>query len=748
MDIKNPLFQIPDGNNKKEHKSGGGNPPDYRGDPNDFEGHKRQRVGEVDFVLDLAKASKSPVAAPHDKIFYEVEFHEQALSKSAQPRKLLETNNLDVYAQISDRNFLVASTIQNLKSFRDSVSRFDLVRNKNESAYLSAITKISVINQSEKLAILDFTKEQFNAYLFLADVLSESEAREITNHIIKQGISDAEYFVSNSGAKIIYGHFDRSFIDAISGPDPKNPVVRVEEVVNFFAPQALPLEYDHEHVGIGDVVLDAKVGVVDSGIFDHPLLNGLVVGTENHINDVSQEDRSHGTFVAGRVIFGNDIERQIRSQNYLTPLVKVVDIHVMKKGVGASDREILDALRDVVSNTKYQDVRVFNLSLNSDQPIRNADRCFFTRDLDSIAHQYKVCIVVTAGNHKQFVTNSYPECLYLPEAAITAPADLVNGISVGSIADTDSSRSLARNNEPSPFTRLGLQDTKKPDLVHFGGNIDQYGSPAGIGVRSIGADSNKIYENIGTSFAAPLVSGVVAQIIAYLKSINKVSIDLAKALLLHSADYNLPHNSQIDSQDLPRIVGFGIPDFSRALSCAQSMATFVYTGVIQASKYQQGVVKQYKHKIRFVVPSELSGKGRKIKVKGTLVYTPLISKSGQVDYTQADIEINLHYKNSSGTDTSAGLKSESIDNRIKWNPVKSFEKSFSNYQGGDWEVWLTLTTRGDAEVVDYSQEYALVITVEDVTPDISKRIPLYQIIKEQYPVYVPINHRVGTKIKV
>lgn len=754
MNIEYPPFQIPENNNNRDSKSGGGSPPPYRGDSANFEKHKRDRVSEMDSVIAMTQRSGRNASLTSDKIFYEIEFHEDALSKSAQPRKILANSNIDVYAQMSDREFLVSSTSQNLKSFRDIASRYKLDKNKNESAYLSAITKIKPIAKEDKLTFSVEDESVTNTFLYLADVVSEEEGRKIAAKVSGDSDVEVSFFISQSGAKIIFGSFNSSFLDEISDSDPRNPVIRVERSIDFVTPQELALDYEYDVVDIEELLLEAKVAVIDSGVSEHPLMRSLIIDTVDCIKDKTLEDLAHGTFVAGRSIFGGDIERQIRDNKKLIPQTKVLDVKVMRKVngiVGASDLQILQALVTVLDDEKYKDIKVFNLSLNFNDhagTVLSGLKCFFTREIDAIAYKYKVCIIVTAGNQNTCLSEPYPECLSSKESLITPPADLINGLSVGSVTDTESSRSLALNNEPSPFTRMGPVNSKKPDLVHFGGNCDKYGDYAGVGVRSLSTIPNKIFENVGTSFAAPLVSSIAAQIYEYLKNTGKESVDLTKALLLHSAEYSLPLNSRINSEDLDRLVGFGIPDFSRALDSTKSIATFVYTGKIEATQQEKGESKDYKHKIKFIVPPELNGKDKKLKIRGTLVYAPMISESGIVDYALADIDVNLHYQNSRGTDGSAGLTSEPSDYRVKWNNIKSFQKNFTHYQGGEWEMWLTLTTRGKAEVSDYSQDYALVISVEDITNDVTRRIDLQSVIRQQYPIYIPVEQKIVRRVKV
>lgn len=754
MDLANPIFEIPEENNTRSQKIGRRGAPVMRVRGRQFRRHKLNRVREANSVLSKAGEEKVPVASVGNRIFYEVQFHESATAKSTQPRPLLDKNHIDVYAQISERTFLASSTTENLSLFQQNIQGLTVGKNKSDSAYLSAISKISTIKKRDKLTFTPKPEGKLRAYLFLADVLSDEEGRTVAENIQRKTEAEAEYFVAESGAKVIYGSFARRFIDEISDDDPRSPIVRIEKSIDFFASEELPTEYDYETVTIDDPELDARVAVVDTGILDHPLMRSRVIGTENCINDPTKEDLMHGTFVAGRVMFGNNIEEQVRAQGRLRAQSRVLDVRVLKKrGFLTSDKEIVDALLQVIKNPTHRDVKVFNLSLNdeSDQSLSAGTKSFFTRQLDSIAHKYKVCIVVTAGNQQTYMAQDYPRCLTIDSSLITSPGDIVNGLTIGSLADSHSTRAMALIEEPSPFSRAGLTGQKKPDLVHYGGNCDGYGNCGGIGVKSFALNTRRLAEGVGTSYSAPLVSSITAQIYAYLKSVGRESVDLTKALLLHSASYQLPLDSNINQEDLRRLIGFGKPDLQAALNCANSAATFFYTGTIQNDE-ENDEIKEYKHKVKFHIPAELAQMGKALKVRGTLVYTPLISEMGQNDYTLADIEVNLHYKNSRGTDTSAGLTRDSNDHRPRWTTIKSFERTFSNqprtsYSAGEWEIWLNLTARGKADNNGYTQDYAMVLTVEDVSPDTTHRLNVAEIIREQFSIYTPISQRVRTRIQ-
>ncbi|PJE76561.1 hypothetical protein COV05_04300 [Candidatus Uhrbacteria bacterium CG10_big_fil_rev_8_21_14_0_10_48_16] len=748
MQVERPLFQIPQENIRTDSKTGGGKPPKYIGEKSDFEHHKLQRVQELDRIFSIISTDEPSIAGPDNSLFFEVEFHEEALSKSVQPRKLLEASNIDVYSQRGERKFFASATEENLQSFRDSVSGLTLSDNKHDAAYLSAVTSIDPISREDKL-VLDLGEEtEMKAFLYFADTLSINECKVVHAMIERQdGVSSSNFFVAESGAKVVYGKFSRSFVDAISDPDPRIPIDKIERAVDFVFPQSIAFDCDFNDIELRDLTGNAVVGVVDSGIAGNDLISPFLLGSSATTGNLS-----HGTFVASRTIYGNNIEHQIRTDNTLIAYAKVVDLPVMKNGSG-DPKDIISAMKDFLENPDNAHVRVFNLSLNSENPadVLAGKKSFFTRELDALAHKHKVLFIVSAGNHDTAKMLPFPACMLNEISRITSPADSLSAITVGSVTDAASTRSIALFNEPSPFSRVGSAEIYKPDVTHYGGNLDTYFGCAGIGVNGCDIQNGKISESVGTSFSAPLVSQIAARLYDYLEATNRDKrflTDLTKALVIHSAVYELPDDSGIKKEDVSRMVGFGIPDFSRSISCAKSEATFIHTGSIgQSVEIKDKEIKKTKHKIRVVVPESLVGKDKKIRVRGTLVYTPPISVSGDVDYSLVDVACNLYFINGKGNKSSAQLSSGTENYRSKWNPVKHFEKTFTAYSGGEWEVWLTLTTRGSLDDEIHVQDYALILTVEDVTSDPSQRIDLHSLIKAEHREYVSIESRARIQVQ-
>ena len=90
---------------------------------------------------------------------------------------------------------------------------------------------------------------------------------------------------------------------------------------------------------------------------------------------------------------------------------------------------------------------------------------------------------------------------------ITHGADSLMSLVVGSIAHAKTTVRDAEVNHRSPFSRVGpgVEFTVKPDLVHYGGNIDTHMKMLSEMGRSISLCS-------GTSFSTPRVASLAANL--------------------------------------------------------------------------------------------------------------------------------------------------------------------------------------------------------------------------------------------
>ena len=156
--------------------------------------------------------------------------------------------------------------------------------------------------------------------------------------------------------------------------------------------------------------------------------------------------------------------------------------------------------------------KVWNLSLGTDERLLARQFSALAEELDNLQEKYQVSFVISAGNYDTPPLLDFPRTgRQLKAGRITTPADSVLGITVGAVSHVDYKTKGPKEHHPSAFSRHGAGPNYviKPDLVHYGGSCST--DLAHIaGIRSVNGTGSA--ENLGTSFATPLVARTLAQI--------------------------------------------------------------------------------------------------------------------------------------------------------------------------------------------------------------------------------------------
>jgi len=256
---------------------------------------------------------------------------------------------------------------------------------------------------------------------------------------------------------------------------------------------------------VGDVPV---VVVVDSDISDAlPELQGWVVGRDSQVAPQYQ-NTSHGTFVAGLICWGSELNPTIAGLD-ATPCA-VFDLQVIPnedpdKGdtLALLESEFLISL-DTALQEHANKYKVWNLSLGTDTPCSLDEFSTLAEELDNLQEKYQVSFVISAGNYDTPPLLDFPRTLpQLESGRITTPADSILGIAVGSVSHVDYKKNGPREHHPAPFSRHGAGPNYviKPDLIHYGGSCSTDATHI-AGIRSINGMGSA--ENLGTSFATPL----------------------------------------------------------------------------------------------------------------------------------------------------------------------------------------------------------------------------------------------------
>jgi hypothetical protein len=362
-----------------------------------------------------------------------------------------------------------------------------------------------------------------------------------------------------------------------------------------------------------------SIGVFDEGISDIPHLVDWKSGSYVSFS-VDEYDRSHGTFVAGIINYGDALEGKTWTG---TKPFKITEAVIFPNGkYGYIDEPIMvEFMREAVK--QHPNVRVWNFSIGNDVTINDSQYSDFAKYLDELQSEYNILIVKAAGNCTNFLKAA-------PRGRITEASESVKTLVVGSIAQSKRDHDISAFNYPSPFSMVGpgVADVIKPDLVHYGGNVGILnGQPDINGVRSF-SSSGKISAAVGTSYSAPRVAALAAELAGSLK--EEFNSDLIKALLIHSAK----HPEEFDANLMDRIgqIGFGMPSkVGDILFNDPNEVTLIL---------MDSVDKGSNIKIMdFPFPKSLVEDGHYYgQVKITLVSSPEINPYHGVEYIQSNVD--------------------------------------------------------------------------------------------------------------
>jgi hypothetical protein len=378
------------------------------------------------------------------------------------------------------------------------------------------------------------------------------------------------------------------------------------------------------------------VCVIDSGIQEgHLLLQPAIDQTQSHCfvkgkNDTDVGDfvapGGHGTRVAGAILYGEQVARTgtpqlpfwIQNARVLNEDNKMPTIMFPPEVIRAVVRRYYEGPRHT---------RLFNHSINANAYCRTRFMSAWAAEIDMICAELDVLIVQSVGNLPIATFSSqlgiedhlaagreYPEYLCEATARVANPGQSLQALTVGSVGygdfQSDEWRSFAsESGYPSAFSRSGLSiwGTIKPEVVEYGGDdLRTARVPPDIQaggriplvcpelVRSTMHPPGPAYDRdeCGTSFAAPKVTRVAAQIARILPTEPAL---LYRALIVQSARWPgwaeailtaLRNNENPGERDqlldraskVVRYLGYGIPDEERATSNNNHRTTFITSG--------------------------------------------------------------------------------------------------------------------------------------------------------------------------
>ena len=433
---------------------------------------------------------------------------------------------------------------------------------------------------------------------------------------------------------------------------------------------ALPMSTLHS-LSAGDLPVvgepdgrSAIVGLVDSGVASgHPLIGASVLASDAIGSgiDEDQDEHGHGTMVASLLLHG-DIQAAIARGLPMRPFCRLVSARVLDANnqFPASDLWEND-LREAITWCADHGARVINLSVgDSRSPFTPPKQLTAAAIVDDLARRLGLVVVIAAGNSRpaDFVNTidedtarEYPLLLLDNDTTgLLDPATSLLGLSVGGLTRAAASGAqssyetlrrlpMGKPNWPSPITRRGPGpgESIKPELVEHAGTLGiENGTIVSndpeLGVVGASARAGGVLGwDVGTSYAAPLVTRVAAGVVGRFPGF---SAELIRALVLLSAERVAFADSLDEGSDALRLkaeralVGYGRPSIGRATESTSHRALLVAEGSIPLD----GV-----HIYEIPIPSSfmISGGDRGIDV--ALAYSPR-TRVRRLDYMATRME--------------------------------------------------------------------------------------------------------------
>lgn len=398
-----------------------------------------------------------------------------------------------------------------------------------------------------------------------------------------------------------------------------------------------------------------------------------------------------------------------------------------------SEQTFLENLETALKEHANQ-YKVWNISLGTNQVCSLDEFSPLAEQLDNLQERYQVSFVISAGNYDAPPLLDYPRTPTQVEIGrITSPADSLLAVTVGSISHVDYASNGPKQHHPSPFSRHGAGPNHiiKPDLVHYGGacstDLSHTAGVSSINVAGVGDD-------LGTSFATPLVSRALAQVYHHVTPVP--SPVLARALLTHHARDPRTGGRVPDGEE--NYLGFGVPSPPPyCIECTPHTSTLVFEDTLRPGWYLEW--------LDFPYPTSLRRAGRYYgEIWMTVAFAPARGARWGTEYCETHIEAHFGVYEEK-VDKETGEVKERFKGLVppehknpgalyeeyqvarlrKWAPVRTYYGNLNpkGHPGARWRLMVRLLTRHGIEDLEAfkPQPFSLVVTIAD--PD--QKAPVY-----------------------
>lgn len=348
-----------------------------------------------------------------------------------------------------------------------------------------------------------------------------------------------------------------------------------------------------EVISIPSPTVEPIIGVIDT-LFDERVYFNEWVDYHEMVSpdfEKNTEDYNHGTAVSSIIVDGPRLNPWLDDD---CGRFKVRHFGVAT-GKSFSSFTIIKKIKEIVMSNP--DIKVWNISLGSNQEINDNFISAEAAVLDQIQYENDVIFVIAGTNKPNDEIDR-----------IGSPADSINSLVVNSVSKNGLSARYSRRG-------IALSFFAKPDVSYYGGSREQF-----IRVCEPLGEANVS----GTSFAAPWI----ARKLSYLIDVLGLNRELAKALIIDAAkgwnDKPTPEEISLYGHG---IVPIKIKDIVQS---EDDEIKFLVTDISE---------KWNTYNYSFPIP--LQDDRYPYVARATMCYFPTCDRAQGVDYTNT--ELNLHF---------------------------------------------------------------------------------------------------------
>lgn len=673
-----------------------------------------QRLSEgINNIKHKHQSKKSPIS--EEIIIFKIELDEDnAVDSRGDYTNIFLNNKLKINSIQRSHQAIVSTSPDEFENLDNKLKKY-IEKNGRSSNFFQNIKSIDEVSINEKEVRLSKkgAEDKNDLQITLMPNLDPKIYSKMLSYIKEeitnlQGDIIEEYYLSDN-TPVLRVLLPSSGISILADQE----IILRLEPTRFFGPTGSKPKTTQELNGV-QIQFDTNpkelpiVCILDDGIHFPEYLTDCIAGKWTAPDITSASTCEHGTKVASRAIFGDDLDEQVRS-GILTPKVRAIDAVISDGRSGISEKRLIERIQSAVIAIK-DTTQIFCLSFNDGDPIDDFMVSDLAYELDILSKEHNVQFVVPTGNHRLWI--SYPTLADIiddDDSRIAAPAESFYGLTIGSITREDHIHSLSGKNELSPFSRIGfgIAGTEKPNLVYPGGNVYINKSKAFIDRHSAAYIINNrglMVQDYGTSFSAPLAAADLAILTAETPEEDPL---IAKALLLHHANNETSSLSDEEMELFKKMHGNGTGNLTVAKNSYSNIATYIRKGTMSR------LVKQ---RVKFHMPTNLAAQKKAGKavsnVKVTCISIPPVNKSMGEAYLRGYISASLHSINSNDKLKTTNPPNE--QGRKKWRHIHHFSKVFTMFNPGDWEIWLQLYTKPEIEDEE-EVEYVLIVSIEDLS---------------------------------